>query len=218
MKDTSKQKSLPLRSKYLNSPIVAIGVMFAISLLWVVAMRFILLKQDATHYHANFAVFINGERMPFDNFTFYEEVQSCSGDNLMNPRTRVHMHDNISHIIHVHDDAATWGHFFANLGYTAGDTVFKTDEGTFSESEELKIRYMLNDQEVDTVANRVISSEDTLLVSIDKSSEANLVSQYSQITKDADEFNDQLDPATCSGGRPWTTSERLKNAIDLFTL
>lgn len=207
--------SKPTAVKQKNA-LVVIAVMFIISLLWLVAMRFILLKPEITHYHANFAVFVNGEQLPFDNFTFYEEVQSCSGDELTNPRTRVHMHEQISHIIHVHDNASTWGHFFANLGFSTGDNVFKTDKGVYVESAEISIRYMLNNQEVDTIANRVIGSEDTLLVSINNNTDNNLDMEYSQITKEANEYNLKQDPASCSGGSPWTTSERLKNAIDLF--
>ena len=107
---------------------IRFGVAFLLGALWLFAVRFVLLDRDAVHYHANFAVYVEGERLPFDNFTFYEEVQSCGGDDVNNPKIRVHMHDRISNVVHVHDNAATWGHFFANLGYANGDTVFKTDE------------------------------------------------------------------------------------------
>ncbi len=195
----------------------AIVLSFIAGVLWLAAMRFVTLRNNEVHYHANFALFVNGERHQFDRFTFYEEVQSCGGEEMMNPKTRTHMHENISHVIHVHDAAATWGHFFANLGMTNGDTVFKTDTQTFVEDDKTAIRFILNGEEVDTTANRTIKSADRLLISISTDSvNPDLQSQYGQIQQDAGDYNQKNDPASCTGGKPLTTSERLKKAIGIF--
>src|SRR5436190_1007345 len=78
--------------------------------LLVLAIRFINYKPTNTHYHANFAVYINGQREQFNGPTYYEEesMGSCTTDKEMIPADRAHMHDNENDVIHVHDKAVTW--------------------------------------------------------------------------------------------------------------
>jgi hypothetical protein len=188
---------------------------FILGVFWVFAIRFVTLEKKEVHYHANFAVFVEGERLPFDSFTYYEEVASCGGHGVNSPKIRAHMHDSVNHVVHVHDNGVTWGHFFSNLSFVNGDTVFKTDSSTFIEDKDTKITFILNGQEVDTTANRTISDKDVLLVSIGRTTEADLKNQYSQITQDADEYNQKDDPSACSGGKPFTLTERLKTTIGI---
>lgn len=193
-----------------------VGV-FLFGAIWLIAVRFISYKDTSIHYHANFAVFINDERLPFDNFTFYEEVQSCAGDDLNNPKIRVHMHDQVNHVVHVHDAGSTWGHLFANLNLSAGDTLFKTTDATYVEGvDNVDIRYLLNGNEVTTIANRAINSEDVLLISIGKPTDEQMQTQYSQIAQDAGEYNKRADPSACTGGKEIGLLERLKVATGLF--
>ena len=195
---------------------IALALAFLLGVFCVFAIRFATVQKKEVHYHANFAVFVDGERLPFDSFMFYEEVQSCGGDQLDNPKIRAHMHDQKNYLVHVHDNSVTWGHFFANLGMTAGDTLFKTDKQTYVEGvNKVNIRYKLNGQEVQTIANRTIKSEDTLLVSIGNPTDEDLQNQYTQITRDATEYNQKNDPSSCSGGKPYTFVERLKEAIGI---
>ncbi|MFT4532290.1 MAG: hypothetical protein ACI9T8_000307 [Candidatus Saccharimonadales bacterium] len=187
---------------------------FLLGVIFLIAVRFVVYKDTSVHYHANFAVFVDSERELFNNFTFYEEIQSCGGDSTTNPKVRVHMHDQVNHVIHVHDDAATWGHFFANISMTAGDDLFKTASETYVEGvNDVEIRYLLNGTEVQTIANRTISSEDVLLISIGSPTDELLQSQNSEITKDAGEYNERADPATCSGSQELSVMDRLERAI-----
>ena len=184
-----------------------------VGLVLFVALRIALAKPDITHYHANFGLFIEGERDKFNNFTFYEEVQSCSSEDDNNPRHRVHMHNNVSDTVHVHAPAATWGHFFANLGYGLVDDAVKTDKGVFVDGvNDKKLTLLLNGEEVDDVSNRVIESEDVLLVSYGDPADAK--DQYSQIGHTAHESNTKPDPASCSGSENLTFEDRIKQALD----
>jgi hypothetical protein len=115
----------------------------------------------------------------------------------------------------VHDYAVTWGHFFANLNMTNGDAVFRNGSEVYVEDETTQIRFLLNGEEVSTTANRIIENEDVLLVSIGDSTDEELRSQYEQIEKNAAEYNDKNDPSSCSGGKPFTLTERFKAAIGL---
>jgi hypothetical protein len=197
---------------------VAFLFAFLLGAIWLVAIRFVTAERREIHYHANFAVFVDGERLPFDNFTFYEEVASCGGEGKDNPRIRAHMHDQIGHVVHVHDNGATWGHFFANIGYVNGDTVFKTDKDTYLQNLQdpsTTITFILNGEEVQTTANRTIGDKDVLLISIGDASEEELQSQYDKITTDADFYNQNDDPSACSGEPEFTFIERLKYAVGI---
>jgi hypothetical protein len=199
-----------------KNQILLIAVGLIVGILLMVTFRFIVTTPQDVHYHSNFAVYVEGERLPFDNFTYYEEIAACSSDELNNPKSRVHMHNQESYLVHVHDAGVTWGHFFANLGMTAGDTLFKTDKDTFVEGfDKVNIRYILNDKEVDTIANRTIESADTLLVSIGSTSDEDLQNEYSQIPQDAAEHNEESDPLTCSGGSTYSFMDRLKIAVGI---
>jgi hypothetical protein len=184
-----------------------------IGLLATLGVRAATYTPDVTHYHANFALFIDGQRDKFDNFTFYEEVQSCSSSDTNNPRHRVHMHNKESDTVHVHADGVTWGHFFANLGYGLSDSAVETDAGVFVDGlGGRKLTFMLNGEEADSVANRIIGREDVLLVTYGDPSDAQ--DQYDQIRKNAGEHNHKPDPASCSGSQDVTFKDRIKHAVD----
>ena len=179
------------------------------------AVRFVLASDNGVHYHANFAVYINGEREQFDSFTFYEEIQVCGPDYANNPAARAHMHDEINHVVHVHEQAVTWGNFFENIGYTLGNDVLATDDGTFTDTDEGQLTFWLNGQDVKTIANQNIESEDVLLISYSATGQADLQQQYQDIEKNAAEYNRKDDPSSCSGGQGLMPTERLRRAIGL---
>src|SRR5439155_147962 len=103
--------------------VVYCGGAFLFGLLLMVVFRFIVYKPNTVHYHANFALYINGQRDQFQGPGYYEEVTACMNNHSGDPKTRVHMHNNVNSVVHVHDDGATWGQLFANLGYTLSDTL-----------------------------------------------------------------------------------------------
>lgn len=178
--------------------------------------RFALVKKADTHYHANFAVYINGQREEFESFAFYEEVSSCTGDMLNDPHTRTHMHDRINHVVHVHDKAATWGHFFANLGFVLGNKVLATSTTAYVDGQDGKdLNFYLNGKAVSSVANEVINSEDVLLIEYGVADDAILAEHYNEITKDAAEYNKRQDPSSCQGGKPESFTERVKRTLGI---
>lgn len=195
---------------------LAVLLGFMLGTLWLIGIRFIMYKSDTVHYHANFALYINGQRDAFKSFTFYEEVQSCGSDEKNNPKNRVHMHDNVNHVAHVHEPGVTWGHFFANLGYTLGDSLIKTDNGAFLDAQNgNELTFILNDKTVNNIANEPIKSEDVLLVNYGKDSAQTLAQRYQNITQDAGAYNKRNDPSSCRGTKELTFSERLIRAIGL---
>ena len=187
---------------------------FLIGVLWLAAIRFVTYKSDNVHVHANFALYINGQRDNFESFTFYEEVNACSDDQDDNPKHRVHMHENVNNIVHVHDHAVTWGNFFENLGYGLTDNSVANDEEVFVDGQDgNELKFILNGEEVSDIANRAIASEDTLLVSYGKDSGDALQQKFIDINKNAGEYNTKNDPASCSGGEELTFWTRVKKAF-----
>ena len=99
-----------LRKRY----ILLIGVI--VGLIAFGAYRFVSYDPEHTHYHANFAVVIDNQKEEFESFSYYEELTGCSIDTAPTAKGRVHMHEPENSVVHVHDEAVTWGHFFENLG------------------------------------------------------------------------------------------------------
>jgi hypothetical protein len=194
---------------------LVVVVAFLFGALWTTALRFVLIEDKETHFHANYAIFIDGERLRLDSFTYYEEVATCAGDDLNNPKSRVHMHDRVDHVVHVHDHAATWGHLFYNLGFTIGNQSMNIENKNYLKSETLPFTFWVNGEEVDAVANRVIESEDVLLISVGTKDKAVLQQQYDAIQKDANEYNKRNDPSACKGGEKLDFWGRLEQAIGL---
>jgi hypothetical protein len=178
------------------------------------AFRYINLKDHHTHYHANFALYTNGQRDEFKSPTYYEEVQSC-GDDPANPRARVHLHNMDAGSVHVHDEGATWGALFANLGYTLGNSVLRTGSTTYIDGLGGNLKFMLNGEQVVDVANRTIGDQDVLLISYGNENTDDLKKQYESIPRSADNLNHTSDPAACAGNHAITWRDRLKAAIGL---
>lgn len=207
---SKKSKKLSLLQKYLI--VFAVGLVLAIVL--TTALRFALAKDTSVHYHANFALYINGKQDEFKSFTFYEEVAACNSHDADNPKVRVHMHDNKAHLVHVHAGGVTWGQFFENLGYTLGDNLISTDNGVYITGDDgNKLTFTLNGEEVDALANKVIHSEDVLLINYGKDDDGTLKQRYDAIPRDAHQANVTKDPSACSGGNEFTFWNRLKQAI-----
>ncbi|MDB5164194.1 MAG: hypothetical protein JWS12_812 [Candidatus Saccharibacteria bacterium] len=181
-----------------------------------IVARYLTIKPNDVHYHANFGLYVNGVRDDFKNFTFYEEIQSCDAHGSDNPKTRAHMHDNNNHVVHVHDHAVTWGAFFDNLGYHLGDKVIETDKGVFADAQAGNhLTFWLNNQPVDSIANRIIGDKDVLLVSYGSDDAAGLKKQYDSIPHDAEKFDKGSDPASCSGAEKLTFTTKLKKAVGI---
>jgi hypothetical protein len=190
--------------------------MFLLGAFVVVAIRFATIKNDDVHYHANFALYVSGQQDQFKNFTFYEEVAACTVHDPDDMKSRAHMHGETPGLVHVHAHAVTWGQFFANLGYTLGNKVLVTDAGVYADGTDGNhLTFLLNNQPVQTVEDRVIKSEDVLLIDYGKDDAATQQAHSAAIPRTAHKANTTADPATCSGNEPLTFTNRLKQSLGL---
>lgn len=180
-----------------------LGVGLLVGAAFVIGVRVINYQTDEVHYHANFALYINGQKEDFNGAKYYTEVEMCTvnADNV--PAKRAHMHDNINNVIHVEDHAVTWGDFFSNLGWYITPTSIISPNGTiYSENGDNKIHLMLNGDDYTSLGgltNTVINDKDKLLISYGDQSSTALSKQYKAIPTTAEKYDNQADPKSCSG-------------------
>ena len=198
--------------KYLTSQVIwppLVG--FLAAALIILGIRFFAYKPEAVHYHANFAVYINGQRQEFKDPSFYESIGvSCDEHEEMTPPERTHMHDYVNDVVHVHDHAATWGQFFTNIGWIVDAKVIETGDQMLLADSNHKISFILNGETMDNVSNRVIGDQDKLLVDFG-SGDQTIKIEYAAITNKAAKYDASKDPASCGSNAPVTTRERLKH-------
>ncbi len=168
---------------------------------WFVLFRFLVIgSQTSVHYHADFMIYINSEAQTLDSSSFYEEVTACSESAQEKPTSRVHLHDNVNHVIHIHDRAVTYGHLMSNLGFSLSDRILQTRQEAYVDGQGGKLRFILNGRPVINISNRTIESLDVFLIDFSSDDPATLEKRYDAIPRGAAEANLKQDPQACQGG------------------
>jgi len=185
------------------------GALLGILLIGLV--RFVATAQHETHYHANFAVFINGDRQEFKGAQYYQEIAACSSHD--SPLTRAHMHDENNHVVHVHANLVTWSDFFTNLGWSLGNTMLYDGQTAYIDGQNGNLHFIVNGKPTRSIANEVIGDQDRLLISFGVEDSAGLDKQFGKIQQDAKHFDETADPATCQGPQQDSVWMRLRQAF-----
>lgn len=182
--------------------------------LLILGIRYLTFHKEETHYHANFAVYLEGKQEDFKSPQYYQEVKICDLHDKMTPPARTHMHNEESGIIHVHDEAVTWGQFFENLGWYVGPDFIRTTDKMYTADDMNKLNIVLNGDNLtglSTITNEVIGDQDRLLVSFGDIDKTTLSTEYKSVPNNAGEYNHKNDPASCGGTHEATPAERLKH-------
>lgn len=188
------------------------------------AARFFALPEpvhdEPAHYHANFVLYLDGERVRLQDERYMQDIATCRVDaSLVSPQDRVHLHQLIDDVVHVHAAGVTWGHFFANLGWLVGDDLVVTDSGQrHSGGDGRQLTFVLNGARVPSIANREIGSLDRLLVYHGPAgtSAEDLDRLFETVPESADAFNQShQDGPGCTAAehQPETTTDRLRRAF-----
>lgn len=195
--------------------VLAGGIGIILGVLVLLGIRFATYSvPDQVHYHANFAVYVNGVRQEFKGIQYYEETaaQTCTLHSADSPKERAHMHDNINSVVHVEDHLVTWGNFMQNLGWGMGDDYLKTSDALYANGGQGTLSFILNGTAVESVAGRIIQDKDRLLISYGTDSSDQLQKEYKTVPATAATYDISKDPASCGAGRSSvTTSERLRH-------
>lgn len=186
-----------------------------VGILALAAYRFAFVPvEEPTHYHANFAIFANGERIDLSGDEYMEEVGACTVSEGVLPTERVHLHNNNPGVVHVHHEGVTWGHLLTNLGFGLGDEYLVMDDGRIlAEGEDRTLKFILNGGPELSVHNQLIRSGDRLLISYGSENEEVLRSQFPAVASNAEEYNQRPDPAACAGSVEPTLWDRVRHAF-----
>lgn len=191
----------------------AVGIVFGA--LVILTIRFFSYSPTNVHYHANFALYINNQREQFKGAQYYQEVALCSTNDISNPLERTHMHEEVNGVVHVHDNAVTWGQFFENLGWYIGPDFVQTADGALYKADETdKLHILLNNQDytdLTPITNMLIKDRDRLLVSFGNVDSNELQAQYKTVPRNAKQYDEAKDPASCAGSEKVTVSDRLQH-------
>lgn len=173
-------------------------------------------ENEPVHHHANWSVWVEGQRVDLSADEFMEDVSACSaGGDSVSPYQRVHMHENNPDVVHVHHEGASWGHLLQNLGWGAGPDWLVTHEGEmYREEGEMRLTWIVNGLVVPPAYDRVIQPGDRLLISFGpESTEELLQDRFPTVSSDAPEYDLTFDPAGCQGAEPETLGERVRRAF-----
>ena len=187
---------------------------FILGIVAVLAIRFAIYQPPAKiHYHANFAVYINGQRELFKGPAYYAETKLCQAASVETPIERAHLHNNVNSVVHVHDHAVTWGQLFANLNWTLGPDLLEAPDGpVYATNGTAKLHVLLNGQDVtdfSNIANTVIKDQARLLLSYGDETGNVLQQQYQTVPSTAKQYDESTDPSSCGGAEGVSLSDRL---------
>lgn len=73
---------------------------------------------EPVHYHANFAVFVDGKQVDFSRPELMH-IAPCTDDTHLDtdPAENVHLHDGIGNVVHLHMAGITWKTFFDSIKF-----------------------------------------------------------------------------------------------------
>lgn len=140
------------------------------------------------HEHADFALYLRGERFDFGKPEFIATEDDEKGPN-------AHIHDPRHTVIHVHREATTWDEFFLSLGFELKDPTMLVEPG----QESLKLpsgdvlrsngtetlKFIVNGVRVDGIAGQNIGGLTRTLISYGDETDEELMAQYLTVTDEA---------------------------------
>lgn len=172
-----------------------------------------------THWHADFAIFVDGQRMSFkDDFYIAEKGNEERTSN-------VHIHEPYTDVVHVHYTGTTWDEFLTTIGMdlfdpstlpgtAAEQTTFKLRDGRILRVENGKtFKFYVNGVRVDGVSHYLITDLDRVLISYGGETEEQVkAQQLPQVKDDACILSESckaripadVPPEKCQGGEGTT--------------
>ncbi len=176
-------------------------IFFLLALIITGGLTYILTPRPyQVHYHANFAVYIDGKKVDFNTDNYMEETSRCNVTNDVKPQDRIHLHDKKGDLVHVHMAASTWGDLFANLHWGLGNKYFADNLWKiYTESGNENVFFYINGTPVDNPSNEIVESTDQLLIWYGTGTETDIAKEANRlVANNAEEYNHKADPASCS--------------------
>lgn len=131
------------------------------------------------HYHADFALYVNGERYDFAR----EKYLSTENESLSN---FAHLHDLDGNVIHKHAEGVTLGFFLETLGMKLDDTCLVLDEGTsYCNEGNKELKMYVDGKHNDKFDRYDLQDEDRILLSYGDEVEQEINEQIQSVTDEA---------------------------------
>jgi hypothetical protein len=142
---------------------------------------------DPNHAHADFAVYISGERVDFAKAEYMSgsSTGSLTDDEHLSHNPYYHLHDNNGEVIHRHKPGLALGEFFGSIGFTMASDCFTVPGGKPVCNEGAKTWKMyVNGTERPFDPGFVFADEDRILLTYN-ASQADVQRQLSALSDDA---------------------------------
>lgn len=123
---------------------------------------------EQTHIHSNFGIFVDGEKLDFGNEKYMHSVPCTLGAHRQwHFGDRVHLHDDVGDVAHIHDSGVVWGDLLMYLGVevTNGGIVF--EEKNFEVTGQKKLEVFVNGRKADDFKRIEIKNNDTLIINLE---------------------------------------------------
>ncbi len=108
------------------------------------------------HEHADFAVFINNERVNFSSPKYMSDQTLLS--------ERVHLHDMEERVLHKHDKEVRWSEFFITIGMNLNNTCFSINGRDYCNNETHLLKVFSNTNEITDIENYEVKDLDRVLI------------------------------------------------------
>jgi Cu+-exporting ATPase len=143
---------------------------------------------DPNHTHADFAVYIEGQRYDFAQAKYMSGTTSETDPNHTRLDPFYHLHDGNGDVIHRHKSGLSLAMFFQSLGFTLDATCLTTEDGQRTcndeDSPSRRWRLFVNGEEVAWNPDFVFADLDRLLLTFGPT-EAQLATELSALSFDA---------------------------------
>lgn len=140
---------------------------------------------DPNHTHADFGIFIRGEKLDFSDGRFMAGEGSNDHDEHGHAHDTMHLHDEVGHVIHRHKPDQTLSDFLDSIGFTLTETCLETDENEeYCNNSNETWQMFVNGKQVPVNANYAFKDEDQILLTFGRS-DADIEKQLQQMTDDA---------------------------------
>jgi hypothetical protein len=138
-----------------------------------------LLTNPPVHEHADFAVFLNGERLNFDDERYFSDEETSLAPD-------VHIHPGRPNVVHKHRQNVNWGTFFASLGMTLEDDHFVDADGnTYANGAGGTLKFYINGVQIDSLKHERISDLDRILITYGTEDAEALAAQIAAVGDEA---------------------------------
>ncbi|MEM4255358.1 MAG: hypothetical protein QXR53_03445 [Candidatus Norongarragalinales archaeon] len=146
------------------------------------------------HAHADFAVFVNGQKLDFAKEEFmHKETCGKPGEeeppiDLNTPEgmaEAAHLHDLNGNVAHFHHENATLAMFFKGLDFGLTGECFETREARYCNTDFKKIKVFANGMQIADIEKYVPSDLDKILVTYGEESASEIRAENEQLTNQA---------------------------------